>query len=115
MREKWCWPKRNRITRWEKEWVNCQHSITLQKTTKESRRLEDLNHVVQRDAGGAQWPWKKVTVVADSGKAENVMLRRMFPEISTEVTERSKNGERMQRTRRSTSSTWTAGHVRQNS
>ena len=41
-----------------------------------------------RNAGGAQWRWKKVTVVA---AAENVVPRSMFSEISTEGTERSKN------------------------
>ena len=29
-----------------------------------------LNHLVSRNAGGAQWTWKKVTVVVDSGAAE---------------------------------------------
>ena len=53
----------------------------------------ELNHLVQRNAGGAQWTWKKITVVVDSGGAENVMLRSMFTEISTEDTERSKNGK----------------------
>ena len=37
--------------------------------------------------------WKKVTVVVDSGAAENVMPRSMFTEISTEETERSKKGK----------------------
>ena len=36
---------------------------------------------------------EKVTVVVDSGAAENVMPRNMFPDISTEETERSKNGQ----------------------
>ena len=36
--------------------------------------------------------WKKVAVV-DSGAAENVMPRSMFPEISTEETERSNTGK----------------------
>ena len=38
-----------------------------------------LNHLVSRDAGGAQWTWKKVTVVVDSGAAKGVMPRSMFP------------------------------------
>ena len=42
--------------------------------------------------GGAQWTWKKVTVVVDSGAAENVMPRSMFPEIGIRQTERSKSG-----------------------
>ena len=49
-----------------------------------------LNHLVQRIAGGVRWTWKKVTVVVDSGAAENVLLRSMFPDISTEETERFK-------------------------
>ena len=49
--------------------------------------------LVRRNAGGAQWTWKKITVVVDSGAAENVMPRSMFTEISTEETERSKNGK----------------------
>ena len=52
-----------------------------------------LNHLVPRNAGGAPWTWKNVTVVVDSGAAENVMPRSRFPEISTEGTERSKNGK----------------------
>ena len=31
-----------------------------------------LNHLVQRNSGGAEWTWKKVTVVVDSRAAENV-------------------------------------------
>ena len=50
-----------------------------------------LNHLVPRNAGGAQWTWKRVTVVVYSGAAENVLPRSMFPEIPTEETERSKN------------------------
>ena len=54
---------------------------------------EQASHLVTRNAGGAQWTWKKVTVVVVLGAAENVMPRSMFPEISTEETERSKNGK----------------------
>ena len=56
--------------------------------------------LVQRNAGGAQWTWKKVTIVFRSGAAENVVPKSMFPNISTEETERSKNGYGVQRTRR---------------
>ena len=52
-----------------------------------------LNHLVSPSAGGAQWTWKNVTVVVDSGAAENVMPRSMFLEITAEETERSKNGK----------------------
>ena len=51
-----------------------------------------LNHLVSRNAGGTQWTWK-VTVVVDSGAAENVMPRSMFPKIGIRQTERSKNGK----------------------
>ena len=51
------------------------------------------NHLAPRNAGGAQWTWKKVTVVVDSAAAENVMPRSMVSEMSTEETERSKNGK----------------------
>ena len=37
--------------------------------------------------------WKKVTVVVDSGAAENVMQWSMFTEIGIRQTERSKNGQ----------------------
>ena len=46
-----------------------------------------LHHLVPRNAGGAQWTWEKVTVVADSGAAENVMPRSMFPRWGSEVQE----------------------------
>ena len=59
-----------------------------------------LNHLASRNAEGAQWTWKKVTVVVDWSAAENVMPRSMFPDKSTGETERSKNGKRVQRTRR---------------
>ena len=57
-----------------------------------------LNHLAPRNAGGAQWTWKKVTVVVDSGAAD-VMPRSMFTVISTEETERSWNGKGLKRTR----------------
>ena len=42
-----------------------------------------LKHLVPRNAQGAQWTWKKVTVVVDLEAAEHVMPRRMFTEMST--------------------------------
>ena len=51
------------------------------------------NHLVSRDADGTQWIWKKVTVVVDSGVAENVMPKSMFPEIGIRQMDRSKNGK----------------------
>ena len=67
----WCRPRRIRITRW-------------------SRKVEPRQafHYLTADDEGEQ-----VTVVIDSGAAENVMPRSMFPEIPTEETERSKNGK----------------------
>ena len=60
---------------------------------KEEQASGGLNHLVQRNPGGAQWTWKKVTVVVDSRAAENEMPKSMFPEVSTAETERSKNGK----------------------
>ena len=65
----------------------------------EEQASGSLKHWVQRNAGGAQWTWKKVTVVVDSGAAETLMPKGMFPEISTRETERSKNGKRFKGTR----------------
>ena len=80
-----------------------------------------LNQLVQRNAGGAQRTWEKATVVVDSRAAENVMPRSMFSEISTEETERSKNGKqrgpRMKEGSkdRALENFGQQGHVRQNS
>ena len=52
-----------------------------------------MNHLVSRNARGAQWTWEVVTVVIDSGAAENVMPRSMFSEMGIRETERSKNGK----------------------
>ena len=52
-----------------------------------------LNHLVPRNAGGAQWTWNKVTVAVDSGAAENVMPRTMLPKYPPKKTERSKDGK----------------------
>ena len=65
----------------------------LAEDDEEEQASGELNHLVSRSAAGAQWTWKKITVVVDSGAAENAMPRSMFPEISTEETERSKNGK----------------------
>ena len=46
--------------------------------------VSGLNHLVSRNAGGAQWTW-------NSGAAENVMPRNMFSEIGIRHTERPKN------------------------
>ena len=52
-----------------------------------------LNHLVPRNAGGTQWTWKKVTVVVDSGAAEQVMPRSMLPEPPT----KKQSGSRMEK------------------
>ena len=65
----------------------------LSEDDKEEQASGGLNHLVARNAAGAQWTWEKVTVAVDWGAAENVMPRSLFPEISTEKAERSKNGK----------------------
>ena len=69
----------------------------------EEQASGSLKHWVQRNAGGDQWTWKNVTVVVDSGAAETLMPKGMFPELSTRETERSKNGKRFKGTRESPS------------
>ena len=61
--------------------------------TRMSRHLEDCIIWSHENAGGAQWTRKKVTVVVDSGAAENGMPWNMFPDISTEETQRCKPGK----------------------
>ena len=85
-----CWPRRNRITRWRRrDPTPAFHSLA---EDEDEQASGGLNHRVSRNAGGAQWTWKEVTVVVDSGAAENVMPRSMFSEISKE-TQRSMNGK----------------------
>ena len=91
MRENGVGPNGTEAPGGESEWIKGQHSTTL-------------NQVVQRNAGGAQETWKNVTVVVDSGAAEKVLPRSMFPEMSTEETERSDNGEGFKGQDESTSS-----------
>ena len=90
----WCRSKRNRITRWGKREDQRPTFHYLAEDDKEEKASGGLNHLARRNAGGgAQWTWKKITDVVDAGAAENVMPRSMFPDISTEETERSKNGK----------------------
>ena len=42
----------------------------LAEDDEEEQASEGLNHLVQRNAGGSQYSWKKVTVVVDSRAAE---------------------------------------------
>ena len=67
----------------EGELTRDQQFTISQRKTKTNRCRGGLNHLVSRSAAGTQWTWEKVTVVADSGAAENVMPRSMFPEIGS--------------------------------
>ena len=98
----WCWPKKSRVARWGRRIDS--RPVFHHLADEDEQASWGLDHLVLRNAGGAQWTWKKVTVVVDSGAAENVMPRSMFPEIPTEETERSKDGKGSK-----------TGHVRQNS
>ena len=89
----WCWPKKSRVTRWGRRIDSRPAFQYLAEDDESQQASEGLNHLVSRNAGGHQWTWKKVTVVVDSGAAENVMPRSMFPEIPNEETERSKSGK----------------------
>ena len=77
----------------EREWTQDQHFTASLKMTRISKCLEDgiiwLHETLEELSGRG----KKVTVVVDSAAAENVMPRSMVSEISTEETERSKNGK----------------------
>ena len=88
----WCWPRRNRITRWRRRDPRPAFHY-LAEVDEDEQAFVGLNHLVLGNAGGVQWMWKNVTIVVGSGAAENVMPRSMFPEISTEELERSKNGK----------------------
>ena len=57
-----------------------------------------LNHLVQRNAGRAQWTWKRGTVVVDSEAAEKEHVSRKIHRGNAEIEE-----------------LWTASHVRHNS
>ena len=109
-----CWLKKSRATRWGRRIDSRPAFHYLAEDDEGQQASEGLNHLVSPNAGGAQWTWKKVTVVVDSGAAENVMPRSMFPEIGIRQTERSKNGKGFKRTRRREhQELWTASHVRQ--
>ena len=74
----------------------------LDEDDEDERLSGGLNHLVTRNAGGAH--------------VKNVMPRNMFPEISTEETERSKNGKGFKGRGGEHIKNWrTAGHVCQNS
>ena len=73
--------------------IDSRRAFHKPKIDEDEQASRGLNHLVPRNAGGAQWTWKKVTVVVDSGAAENAMPRSTFPEIGIRQTERSKNGK----------------------
>ena len=79
-----CWPKKADDSQ------PAVHYLAEEDEDEQVSRGLDL--LVSRSAAGTQWTWK-VTVVVDSGTAENVMPRSMFPEIGIRQTERSKNGK----------------------
>ena len=87
----WCWPKKSRNTR-RRERTDSRPAFHYLAEDDE-QTPGGLNHLVSRDAEGTQWTWKKVTVAVDSGAAENVMPRSMFPEIGIRQTDRSKHGK----------------------
>ena len=68
-----------------------QHSTTLQKTTEKSRRETEPVDPTKRRRSSVDM--KELHHRGRLGAAENVMSRSMFPEISTEGTERSNNGK----------------------
>ena len=78
----------------EGEMIHDQHFHYLAEDDEGEQASGGLNHLVSRNPGGTRWTWKKVTVVVDSGAAENVMPRSMFSVIGIRQTERSKNGKR---------------------
>ena len=110
----WCWPRRNGITRWEKRVDPRPAFLYLTEDDEGEQASGGLNHLVSRNAGGAQWTWKTVTVVADSGAAENVMPRSMFPEIRHQTNGEVQAWKRVQRSRRREhQEVRAASHVRQ--
>ena len=89
-----CWPKKGRVTRWRRRIDSRPAVHCLAEDDEGEQASGGLNHLVSRSAAGTRWTWKKVTVVVDSGAAENVMPRSMFPpEIEIRQTERSMNGK----------------------
>ena len=82
-----------RVATWERGIDSGPAVHYLAEEVEDEQVSRGLNHLVSRSAAGTQWTWKKVTVEVDSGAAENVMPRSMFPEIWIRQTERSKNGK----------------------
>ena len=75
----WCCPKKGRVTRWGRRIDSRPAVHYLAEEDEDEQVSRGLNHLVSGSAAGTQWTWKKVTVVVDSGAAENVLPRSMFP------------------------------------
>ena len=74
----WCWPRRNRITRWGKRMDPRPAFHHLAEDDEDEQASGGLNNWVQRNAGGTQKTWgRKSPVVVDSGAAE--YRRACFP------------------------------------
>ena len=56
----WCWPRRNRITRWIMRMDPRPAFHYLAEDDEEEQVSGGLGHLVLRNAGGGQWTWKKV-------------------------------------------------------
>ena len=115
MWENGIWPRRNRISRWRRRVDPRPAFHYLDEDDEGEQASGGLNHLVSRNAGGALWTWKRVTVVVDSGAADNVMAKEHVSRTTPQkATEGSILGEGVQRSRRRAhEELWTAGHVRQ--
>ena len=109
----WCWPEKSGVTRWRRRIDSRPAFHYVAEDDEDEQASRGLNHLASRNAGRAQWTWKKVTVVVDSGAAENVMPRSMFPEVGIRQTERSKNGKGFKGPGRKHQKLWAARPVRQ--
>ena len=89
---KWCRPKKSRVTRWRRRIDSRPAFHHLAEDDEGEQAAGGLNHLVPRNAGGAQRTWKKVTVVVDSGAAENVRIARKAAKfIDHQVRQRAGN------------------------
>ena len=86
----WCWLEKGRVTRWRSRIDSRRAVHCLAEEDEDELVSRGLNPLVSRNAAGTKCTWKKVTVVVDSGAAENVKPRSMFPEMEIRQTERSK-------------------------
>ena len=61
----WCWPEGIESPDGESERIKGQHSTSLEKMTKKSRRVEDWFTGSNETAEGAQCTWKKIIVLIE--------------------------------------------------